>query len=279
MISRTVVFAVNFLRETSDKIKNNARNYFLGFKIFLNVKNWKDYYFDCKKKAEKKFIVYDLKNGLKIITRSKTKDRDIFSEIFFGNEYFFNEFKLPEKAVVFDVGAHIGVFSVFVSNKAQKIFAFEPAPENFELLKKNIELNRLESKVFAFNSAVSSRKGTQKFFLYSFNSGGNSFFQLQGTGMKKSIEVLTITLKEVFEKHKIKECDLMKVDIEGEEFDLFYNMPEKTLKKIKRIVMECHPFNENKPEKLVEFLKQKGFKIKKQRKSFGMLLILAENKK
>jgi len=276
---RQITFALNFCRENFDKIKYAPRNYFLGLKIFFNVKNWKDYYLDCKHKIKEKFITYKLKNNLKIITRANTKDRDIFTEIFFGNEYFTNGLVLPEKAVVFDIGAHIGVFSVFIAEKAGKVFSFEPVPENFNLLKQNIELNQLQNKVFPFNFAVSDKKETKNFFLHSFNTGGNSFYRRAGKGMKKSIDVQITTLKEIFESNKLERCDLMKVDIEGGEYTLVFNLAEETLNKIKLIVIECHRFRKkSEPEELVAFLEKKGFEIKKKRKSYGMLLILAENK-
>ncbi|PIN99119.1 MAG: hypothetical protein COT90_01185 [Candidatus Diapherotrites archaeon CG10_big_fil_rev_8_21_14_0_10_31_34] len=160
---KPIRFAVCLFKETFDKIKQKLKDYFLGLNIFLTVENWKEYYFDCKNKSKEKFITYNLKSGLKIITRTKTKDRDIFAEIFFGNEYFTKDLVLSEKAVVFDVGAHIGIFSVFISQKAEKVFSFEPVLENFNLLKQNIELNKLENKVFPFNSAVSNKKEKKVF--------------------------------------------------------------------------------------------------------------------
>ena len=220
-----------------------------------------------------------MKNKLNFITRTNTKDRDIFTEVVFGNEYFAKNLVLGKKAVVFDIGAHIGAFSVFISPKAEKVFSFEPVKENYNLLLQNIKLNNLENKVFPFNSAVSSRKETKKFFLHSTNTGANSFYQRTGKGMLKSVEVQTTTLKEVFERNKIEKCDLMKIDIEGEEYDLLFNLSDELFKKIKFIVMECHRFKkEFNPEKLIGFLEKKGFEIKRKRNSFGMVLVLAENK-
>ncbi|PIN99120.1 MAG: hypothetical protein COT90_01190, partial [Candidatus Diapherotrites archaeon CG10_big_fil_rev_8_21_14_0_10_31_34] len=97
--------------------------------------------------------------------------------------------------------------------------------------------------------------------------------------MLKSIEVQTTVLKEIFESNKIEKCDLMKIDIEGGEYPLLYDLEESIFSKIKLIAMECHKLDEkqNNPKKLIDFLQKKGFEIKKKRKSFGMLLILAEN--
>ena len=82
------------------------------------------------------------------------------------NEYDVDSFKINQNDIVIDVGAHIGLFSLLVSQfcKTGKIFSFEPIRENFDLLVSNLELNHIEN-VFPFNVAVSKNSGKLNLFL------------------------------------------------------------------------------------------------------------------
>jgi tRNA/tmRNA/rRNA uracil-C5-methylase (TrmA/RlmC/RlmD family) len=64
--------------------------------------------------------------------------------------------------VFVDVGAHIGSYTIPVARKAQKVIAFEPNKHSFELLTKNIALNRL-TNIEAYNTAVSKKRATVSF--------------------------------------------------------------------------------------------------------------------
>lgn len=59
------------------------------------------------------------------------------------------------------------------------------------------------------------------------------------TILKKKVN----NLNSIFKQYKIKKCSLLKIDCEGSEYQIFNNSHYKTLKKIKRIVMEVHLFN------------------------------------
>ncbi len=67
--------------------------------------------------------------------------------------------------VFIDVGAHYGYYSLLVSqtNPACQILAYEPSPQNYEILNRNIELNRC-SNTRSFNQAVSNKKSITPFF-------------------------------------------------------------------------------------------------------------------
>jgi len=264
-------FAFRLLRQAIVTAAIKFRNIFFAAKVVLFVKNRKDYFYDIYCKNKKGKIIYEVKDK-KYLTRAKTKDRDIFAEIVLGNEYFTNEIELNEKSVVFDVGAQAGIFSVFISDKAGKVFSFEPVPQNFELLEENIRLNVLEKKVKTFNLAVSGKKGKEKIFLSENNSGGHSVY-----GKGKFVEAQTITLKDVFEENKLEECDLLKMDVEGAEYDIFYSLEEKYVRKIKRIAMECHKIDSEKKNTafLVKFLRTKGFKVKERKSLYNFTVILA----
>ncbi len=270
---RPIIFAFQLIRQWIFVFSIKLRNIFFAVKVLFEVKNWKEYFKDIYFEPKEKFIIYQTKDKLQYITRPKTKDRDIFVEITLGNEYFIDEIKLAENSVVLDIGAQIGVFSVFISKKVGKIFSFEPVLGNFELLKKNIELNKLENKIKAFNFAVSAKNGKQKVFLSENNSGGHSIY-----GKGKFVEAETKNLEQIFNENKIQKCDLIKMDVEGAEYDVLYSSTEETFNKIERIVFECHEIDKKKknPKKMIIFLESKGFKVKSKSQSNNFPVLFAE---
>ena len=66
-----------------------------------------------------------------------------------------------EEAIFFDVGANIGVYSLYAASMKAKVYSFEPEAQNYALLNRNIELNRLQNRVTAFNFALNRKFGLE----------------------------------------------------------------------------------------------------------------------
>ncbi|MCB9362872.1 FkbM family methyltransferase [Candidatus Woesearchaeota archaeon] len=230
----------------------------LGLDAIAKIANWPDYFSDLFDMTSKKEIVYKTREGQKFNVRAKTTDRGILTTVVLQDEYKVNKMRLPKDATVIDIGGQIGIFSTFVARKAAKVYTFEPTPENFEMIKKNIKLNKLENTILPFNLAVGDKVGTLKIYLSQNNTGGHSIY-----GDGDYVEVKTIPLKDVFEQNNIKTCDLLKMDIEGAEYMVLYNLPDKYYKRIKRIRMEVHNMDDkkNNDKSLIEFLKKKGYNV------------------
>jgi FkbM family methyltransferase len=259
MIKKVVDF-LSFLFEVATK-----RYLIYPLNFSFKVKNFWDYFFDLFGLTKGKKIVYELRNGLRFLVRSGTMDKDVIATSVLLDEYKLNEMNLFNATIV-DVGAHIGVFSVFASRKG-KVYSLEPVKENFELLLENIELNNLQKKIVPFNLAVSKKSGKRRIFLAENNTGGHSFY-----GNGKCIEVNSVSLENFFDQNKIRECDLLKLDIEGTEYEVLYFLPDRILARIKRISMECHFLDKKRNSfALIRFLQSKGFKIK-----FSDPVLLAE---
>ena len=122
--------------------------------------------------------------------------------------------KIKKNEVLIDVGANIGIYSLFAGKNNIKTFCIEPYKKNFKSLKRNIKLNKLKN-IFALNYAISDFVG--KAF---FNNGGDSRFGATGGFVtKKKISKLdhpikTITLDNLVEKFKIKDNFHIKIDID-----------------------------------------------------------------
>jgi len=207
-----------------NKIKNSME----VIKVF---ENWYVFFLDQFNLIKKEEIVYKTRVEIEFLTRTNSLDRWVIKEIFGERPYL-----IPKPGdVVVDVGAHIGTYSLLACramNGEGKIYAYEPDPDNFDLLKKNISINRpLSNIIKAYNKAIAGDKGIRKFYLYTRRnkvlSGYSSFSpyqsQVSNTQIYKTIEVECITLKDVFESNNLDNIDLLKMDCEGCEYEILFS--------------------------------------------------------
>ena len=222
--------------------------------------NWPYYFLDSLKLLKNEYVLkVRSTDHVSYVVRPKTADRGIVNEVWVDQIYTPEGFDVGEDDVVVDVGAHIGVFSVFAAKKARKgrVYAFEPLPENFRLLKENIKRNNA-SNIVAANTALSSKKGERKFYVDPENSGGHSFYPAEKS---KEITVRTDTLENFLADNKVTRIDFLKMDCEGAEYDILFSLPRKALGKIGKISMEYHDIGEGKNGKsMLDFLESNGFR-------------------
>lgn len=166
------------------------------------------------------------------------------NEVITGQEYR----RAFKDKVIIDVGANLGSFTLYAYDYADKIFAIEPSPVNFECLKKNIEENNL-SRVEAFNLAIGGRNGKRALDGDDSVSGG---WKLGGDA-EDGVE--TLTLASFMEKNGIEYADVIKIDVEGLEDEIFKadDFP-KVANKIGLIIGEAHAGTQ-----ISSILKEHGF--------------------
>ena len=225
-------------------------------KIFKNWYIFPKIYF---KLSKKKFSIFETKSGMKIMIRTDSTDLMALTNVWMINEYNIDDYGITENDTVIDIGAHIGLFSLRVSNFCTKgkIFSYEPIKDNFECLISNLKLNQLEH-VLPFNLAVSSDSSKLDIFLNDDESGHSIFSK-----KNKKISVDSISLKEIFDQNEIKICKLLKLDCEGSEYSIIEALPSEYFERIDNIVIEYH-LADSKPEyskKLINKIKNAGFTI------------------
>lgn len=125
--------------------------------------------------------------------------------------------------VVYDLGAHVGYYTLLASKsvgKHGKVYAFEPLPWNILHLQKHIELNKISnSNVRIFECAVSNVTG-KTFFTNCDNKVANTICKNSPMFQSgKLIEVNSVTLDDLLERGDIMVPQLIKMDIEGAEYD------------------------------------------------------------
>lgn len=170
--------------------------------------------------------------------------------------------------IVLDVGANIGywtlIFAKLVGDKG-KVFAFEPDPENYRLLLKNIAANQVRNTI-PIQKAVSNHNGKTTLFQSSDNKGDhriNDFYVFDGDDQRKKIEIECVTLDSVFKEQRI---DFVKMDIQGAEMLAIDGMTEILSRNpTMSLLIEFWPFAIEKsgfsPREFIERILQFGFSI------------------
>lgn len=208
-----------------------------------------------------------LRSGLRCYIRSGTNDKSRLQEIFFNEVYLRSDYEVKSGDMIFDIGANIGLFSLQLAfrNRNIKIYAFEPHRENYDLLKRNIEINSLDN-IYPLNFGLGSKKGICKLY-NSRNTGGHSMVEDREFHERNGLlevydEVDVEDISSFIEDRHIEWIDLLKIDIEGGEYDLLYSMSKEVISRIGCIIMEYHYIDEARNGKsMMEFLVDKGYKV------------------
>jgi FkbM family methyltransferase len=120
---------------------------------------------------------------------------------------------LRDGGVLFDVGANIGTYTLVASESARaRVFAFEPHPRTFDLLKGNVELNRRQN-VTLINAALSDESGRVLFT----NDPGSAVNHLMPAEAHDAISVACLRADEVCARYGVAPT-MAKVDVEGFEY-------------------------------------------------------------
>jgi FkbM family methyltransferase len=193
--------------------------------------------------------------------RPHTDDLRIVKSNLLKKSYTKHFIPFAEKSIVVDVGAHIGSFSIMVARRVHKVLAFEPEPSNYRMLKKNMELNRLEN-MRIFEMAVSGHSGYQD--IYTYPSGSSADYSLYKSGMMKvqAGAIPVISIEDIIKREDLPRIDFLKLDCEGAEHDILRYMHVETAAKIMEIAMERHSVPPDVSIDLPARLNELGFEVK-----------------
>jgi len=234
-------------------------------------KNWYLYPFVYFKILRRDYVIFETYSGLKIKLRTRSTDLMALTNIWLVEEY--SNFRINDKDVIIDIGAHIGLFTLYASQYCTNgiIFCFEPVEENYSVLLDNITQNNLKN-VKPFKSAVSKNESTVTIY-HNKDEAGHSMF----SSTSHALKVDSISLKKIIDENYINQCNLIKMDCEGSEYEIIESLPLEYFKKISKMIIEYH-FADSKP-KLVNELKTKlmtaSFKISTVSHSSDMGLLYA----
>jgi FkbM family methyltransferase len=235
-----------------------------------------------------------LPNGLVVAFSSQAEVRQFYDEIFVQRIYVSKGIALADGACVFDVGANIGLFTLFVDQEVAnaRIFAFEPAPPLFEILTANTAWCRGE--VLPFPCGLADRAGTAELTFYPLSPGLSSFHPDAGEERavlaslfdralvqggpelaeisRRREELLDerlrtetwdcqlSTISEVIRAHGVDRIDLLKVDVEKSEEAVLAGIAESDWPKVRQAVLEVHDLGDR-LDRVVSLFRDRGFTI------------------
>ncbi len=125
---------------------------------------------------------------------------------------------------VIDIGANIGYFTLLsarIVGENGKVFAFEPLPQNYKVLSKNISTNNFKN-VSAFQKAVSNSAGMLELYFNAKETGTPSLVG-KSSSLSMHVSVETVTIDD-FLKDQLGKVDLIKIDVEGAEMMVLSGM-------------------------------------------------------
>ncbi|MBD2533812.1 FkbM family methyltransferase [Nostoc flagelliforme FACHB-838] len=222
----------------------------------------------------------NLPNNLEIYCLGKEETEYIYQEIFIEQQYLQHGITINDGDCIVDVGANIGLFSIFLSqlHKSLKILAFEPVQPIFEVLQANVNLHSLDN-ISLQNYGLGSENISETVFTFYPNMAGNSTtrpleklaqrevmdqalnqdmveYLFQSQEVKGEIK----TLSSVINSLAIESIDLLKIDVEGEEYEVLRGINQDDWTKIKQIVLEVHDV-EDRISQIKTLLESQNFQI------------------
>ncbi len=215
-----------------------------------------------------------LPNGLVVAHLSAEQTSAIYREIFEQEIYLKHGVSLPEEACIFDVGANIGLFTLFARGRRPKasIYSFEPIPPTFAALSANADLYGQGARVFPLG--LSDREEEAELTFYPRMAGLSGRFAGDDEEVTRSIvrtwlastagtgaaglpeEEVSRAVADLLqaERHScrlrplsalirelgVERIDLLKIDVEKSELRVLQGLDDEDWPKIGQIVIEVH---------------------------------------
>jgi FkbM family methyltransferase len=176
-----------------------------------------------------------------------------------------SEWRLEDRPLVVDVGGNIGAFPLWIAESYPDVrgVCFEPDPDAFMFLKRNLALNGIQ-EVEPRQAAVSDRSGTTVLFR-EFPGSGVSSLQpdVEERAYRDSVAVEVVAFDEVIEAID-DEISLLKLDCEGSEYEIVPHSRPDSWRRVRRVVVEYHPVRGRSADELQRRFGDLGFRIVKR---------------
>ncbi|MBD3340591.1 MAG: FkbM family methyltransferase [Candidatus Lokiarchaeota archaeon] len=236
-----------------------------------------------------------LPNGKEIYYIDELTALDVYREIFKENIYFKHDIEIKNGDIVFDVGANIGLFSLYIADLVSdlNIYAFEPVEPIFKILKANVA--DLSCNITTYNIGLSKKDETIEFFYYPKVSADSAAVQFDWdykvekyvenykeavcknipiarivpkflrkrvvrAGLKRmyqseKIQCRLRSLSDIIREEKIEQIDFLKIDAENFEKQVIAGIEDDHWNLINQIAMEVHEHIKSGKNLLNKFIK------------------------
>lgn len=222
---------------------------------------------------------YTLPNNMAIVHLNAYETENTYHEIFEEQIYLRHGITVHEGDCVVDVGANIGLFTLYIHHHCAgvRVYAFEPAPDAFAALCLNVQLFGVNATSFNVGIAGESRQAPFYYFPRASTMSGyyadisqdvqdvksitlkrdlhhgdtpRAHTQItdqrdklieEGIGVPQVISSQVRTLSEVIAEQNIEHIDLLKVDAEKSELEVLSGLQDHDWHKVRQLVIEVHP--------------------------------------
>ena len=169
---------------------------------------------------------------IEMYVRDNQVDSDVFESVINQHEYGFIRFK-KDPEVIIDIGANIGTASIYFANLYPKarIIAVEPAPDNYEVLRMNTEKYPM---IQTLKCAILKKGGNGRILTSKDNNPLEYHVTTDDGG-----ELVCKSLADIMNEFSIPNVDLLKIDVEGSEKEIFEDS-DLWIGKVGTIIVELH---------------------------------------
>jgi FkbM family methyltransferase len=218
-----------------------------------------------------------------LVVRKYTRDILVFEGFFIDDDYLQYIPLIKAKGnvnLIIDAGANIGCASVYLYSHFPnaRMICIEPESSNFEILSKNIELNRLKDSTKCIKKALWNESKLLELRRIDFSHDG---FHVMPEGTTHEIidTIPTCTIPELLQESQEKYIDILKIDIEGAEKTILqdFNHLSNFLPQTKMLILEVHEEHIS-DEEVVQILSKFNFDAQITKISGQPSAIIAFNK-
>jgi FkbM family methyltransferase len=207
----------------------------------------------------------DVRGGIVLVSPPDEPILPMFQRIWGRRVYVPQGYEIQPGDTVIDVGANVGVFSVWAASRAPgvRVISLEPSPRICRYLRENVRRNALEG-ITVFEAACGGKTGRATLYSQGYETNNSLYGRdLWGEQYEARYEVDVMTLEQVLDQGGIGRCDLLKMNCEGGEYDTLFNCPAPALARIRRIAMEYHIGRQDRsPDMVAELLRATGFEVR-----------------
>ncbi len=192
---------------------------------------------------------YYFNNSLRELNRAP------FIDLFYNDEYN-GKITIKEDDVVYDLGANVGVFTMWAQPFAKQIYSFEPTNYLIPYLYETFHTQH--PRVTIFDKAITGKHEIKQFNMGR-HSVANSLYS--DLGNPNAVDVECINIEQFIKENNLQQPTLMKVDIEGSEYEMFDSLSDEFISSVRTWIVEFHYNYDNKAEDIIHRLLDLGFNI------------------